>query len=188
MVFPSKYATHIWDTLYTVYIPDQLTLNKDYIRRFGVYITQNKQIDEMLKTNFVMVKIPIIKILEYFLDGIEIQIPSREDMIQIHKHIEAYLSEWREHIRTSVHGNIDAQNHKDLILSLEKLSKYIYEKAQPKEVLDNLFLRKENKIGIMNPMQQHMEMNKPIQKPDYQGIAMLIKRKNHTNENSGNRF
>lgn len=185
MTFPSKYATKIWDTLYTVYIPDQLTLNKDYIRKFGVHITQNKQIDEMLKTNFVLVKIPIIKILEYFLEGIEIQIPSREDMIQMHKDIENYLTEWKEYLRISIHGNIDAEKHKELILSLEKLSKYIYEKAKPSELLENLFLKKNNMFGIVTPLQMKDEASKPVTKPDYSGISNLIKKKTG---NRGSRF
>lgn len=177
MTFPSQYATKIWDSLYTVYIPEQLTLDKQYVRRFGVHITQNKQVDEMLKTNVILVKIPIIKILEYYLEGIEVQIPSREDMIQMHKDMELYLAEWREYLRTSIHGSMDAQNHKDLILSLEKLSKYIYEKARPTEVIDNLFINKKVNLGLMNPIQQHIEINKPIEKPDYNGISGLIKRK-----------
>ena len=187
MTFPSQYAPRIWDSIYRVYIPDFDTLDPNYIKRFGVYVTQDKQIDEMIKTNFIMVMIPVIRILEYYNQGVEIQIPSREDMIKMHKDIELYLSEWKEYLRVSIHGNMDAQNHKELITSLEKLSKYIYEKAKPKEVLENLFLKKENRIGLMNPLLLHVEENKPIEKPDYQGIANLIRKKKPIGD-SGGRF
>ena len=175
--FNSEHAPKIWDNLYTVYIPEQITLDPEHIRRYGTYITQNKQVDEMLKTNLTMVKIPIATILNYYDQGIEVQIPSREDMVTMHKHIELYLGEWKEYIRTSIHGNIDAQNHKDLITTLEKLSKYIYEKCKPREVIDNLFLNKKVNFGILNPIAQAEEKRKVVEKPDYQGIGQLIKKK-----------
>lgn len=188
--FASEHAPKIWNNLYTVYVPEQLTLDPEYIRRFGTHVTQNKQVDKMLETNLTMVKIPIIQILDYFDRGIEVQIPSREDMIQIHKHIELYLAEWKEYIRVSVHGHMDAQNHKELITCLEKLSKYIYAKAQPKEVIDNLFLHKKVNLGLLNPILQAEEERKVVEKPDYQGISNLVKnkRKAPNGGDSGGRF
>lgn len=177
MPFNSMHASKLWSNLYKVYIPEHGTLDPSYIRKFGVYVTQDKPIDEMLKTNFTMVMITPIRICEYFIEGIEIQIPSREDMIRMHKDIELYLSEWKEYIRTSIHGNMDAQNNKDLILALEKMSKTLYEKAKPSELLENLFLKKNNPLGLINPIQRHVEETKEIHKPDYSGIKHLIKKK-----------
>ena len=87
MSFTSEHADKIWNRLYRVYIPDLMTQNPDYIKKFGAHLTRNRAVDEMIKTNLILVMIPVIKILEYFEDGIEIQIPSREDMITMHKHI-----------------------------------------------------------------------------------------------------
>jgi len=177
MPFNSSSAKLLWDNLYTVYIPEQVTLNPEYIRRFGTYVTQNRRVDDMLKTNLTMVKIPIIDILGYYDQGIEIQIPSREDMVLMHKHIELYLGEWKEYLRISIHAGMDAQRHKDLITALEKLSKHIYEKCNPREVIDNLLLSNKIKIGLLNPLQEYEERNKPITKPDYVGIGRLISKK-----------
>lgn len=174
MPFPSRYATLIWDSLYTCLIPDNLTLNPDYIRKFGVYSTGNTKYDKILENSFNTVKIPIIKILEYYLQGIEIQIPSRDDLIKIHKDIELYLEEWRQHIKYDI--NLDIDSNKELIVSLEKLSKYIYNKANPREVIDNLFIQKKAGIGLMNPLQHHIEETKNINKPDYDSISKLIKK------------
>ena len=187
MTFPSMHAPRIWDNLYTVFIPDQVTQNPEHIRRFGTYVTQNKQVDKMLEDNLIMVKIPIIQILDYYDRGIEVQIPNREDMITMHKDIELYLGEWKEYLRVSVHGQIDAQNHKDLIMTLEKLSKHIYEKAKPREVIDNLFLSKRVQIGLVNPLVRVEEERKVVDKPDYSGIKQLIKRKPGGGD-SGGRF
>lgn len=188
--FISEHAPKIWNNLYTVYIPEQITLDPEHIRRFGTYITQNKQVDKMLENNMTLVKIPVSKILEYFDMGIEVQIPSRDDMIMMHKHIELYLAEWKEYIRVSVHGHMDAQNHKDLITTLEKLSKHIYEKAKPKEVIDNLFISKRVNLGLLNPILRAEEERKVVEKPDYVGIGRLVNKKRSpgNGSDSGGRF
>lgn len=173
MAFYSQYAPLIWDTLYNAYIPDQLTLNSDYVKKFGVYVSGNRTIDNMLSTNLTHVKIPVIKMLEYYDNGITIQIPSRDDMITIHKDIEKYLQEWKDNAKYAINNDLD--QHKQLLLSLEKLSKYIYEKAKPREVIDNLFMNRE--FAIVNPVQQQIENTKAINKPDYEGISKLIKSK-----------
>lgn len=174
MPFASRYATLIWDNLYICLIPDNITLNPDYIRKFGVYSTGNSKFDKMLENSFTTVKIPIIQMLEYYLQGIEIQIPSRDDLIKIHKDIELYLGEWKEHIKYDI--NLDINSNKELIVGLEKLSKVIYNKANPREIIDNLFIQKKVNIGLMNPLQQHIEENKEVKKPDYDGISKLIKK------------
>lgn len=173
MAFSSNFADRIWNKLYNVYVPDQVTLDPGYIKIRGTYVTGNKNIDQMLSNNFTNVMIPVISILEKFEDGIEVQIPSREDMITIHKDIELYLAEWREHIRYDI--NLDVQENKDLLLSLERLSKHIYEKAKPREVIDNLFLSK--KIGLINPIQEAEEKRKEVTKPNYDGIGSLVRSK-----------
>jgi len=173
MAFNSKYAHLIWDRIYTVLIPEIVTLDKGYISKFGYYNTGNKQIDKELFKHFTTVKIPINKILEYFNDGIEIQIPSREDMVEMHKNIELYLDEWREHIKYDI--NLQLGEYKDLILSLEKLSKTLYDKCKGSEVINNLF--NHTQIGIVSPLKKAEEGNKTINKPDYQGIKELVTKK-----------
>jgi len=173
-LFYSEHASLIWDRLYTVLIPDHLTMNPDYVRKFGVPLSGNKQVDAMMSVNFTTVKINVARILEYFIEGIEIQIPSRADMIQIHKDIEAYLTEWKDHIKYDINLKL-GEEEKRLILSLERLSKKLYDKAIPREVIDNLFLEK--RFGIVNPLQEAQIANKEPTKMDYEGISQLVKRK-----------
>lgn len=173
MSFHSVYADRIWMDLYGVMIPDYLTRNTDYIRKFGVPSSGVKEVDKMMGNNLTYVKIPIIKILEYYDGGMEVQIPSREDMLTMHKNIELYLDEWREHIRFDI--NSSASQHKQLILNLEKLSKLIYDKANGKELITNLFTIKD--FGLMNPLQVKIEEKKEVTKPDYQGIGELLRPK-----------
>ena len=169
MSFPSQHADRIWEDLYNALIPDFVTMNRDYIRRFGVPSSGNKEIDKMMSSNVTFVKIPIIKILEYFENGIDVQIPSRADMIAIHKNIELYLDEWRKHLVYDI--NLDRGRHKDLLLSLEKLSKLIFDKAHPKEVVDRTLQSKG--FGLQAPMRKEKEVE--LVKPDYSGISSLLK-------------
>ncbi len=169
MSFHSVYADRIWKDLYSVYVPDFVTMNRDYIRKFGVPSSGNKDIDKMMATNTTFVKIPIIKILEYFENGVEVQIPSRPDMINIHKHIEDYLSEWREHIKYDI--NLNRMEHKTLLLGLERLSKLIYDKAYPKEVVTSPL--SPQAFGLVNALHKHKPTE--LSKPDYNGISALLK-------------
>lgn len=175
MVFKSKYAPLIWDRLYTVFIPDHLTLNPDYIKIFGTHVTGDKGIDGMLSNALTQVMIPIIQIVEYFDNGIEIQIPSREDMLQIYKDIELYLGEWKYYVQHDI--NLDVREYKGLLNSLEKLSKHIYDKARPSELITNLFAK--TNLGISNRLAEYEEKVKASksQKPDYEGISKLIRTK-----------
>ena len=178
MSFRSKYAHLIWDRLYDCLIPDHVTLHPEYLKRFGTYVTGDKNIDTMVANNFTRVKINVATILTYFEDGVEVQITSREDMIQMHRDIEAYLAEWQEHLKYDI--NLSVHEHKDMLLSLEKLSKEIYRKAAPREVIDNLFTKKDLGLGLMNPLQAIQEQRKEVSKPDYQGISQLIRSKTKT--------
>lgn len=173
MAFPSQHATKIWDRLYDVRIPDQITLNPAYIKKFGTHVTGDKKVDAMLATNKTHVKIPVIMILQYFEDGMEVEIPSREDMIQMHKDMEAYMGEWRDHLKYDI--NLDVHKNREFLLSLEKLSKHIFDKAKPKELVDNLF--KKQTFGLMNPLAQIEEEKREVQKPDYEGISKLVRSK-----------
>ncbi len=123
--------------------------------------------------NFTTVKIPVIKILEYFDNGVEVRILSRPDMIQIHKDIEAYLGEWRDYLRVAI--NLSLHESKDMLLGLEKLSKHIYEKAKPREVIDELINRKS--FGIMNPVEARRLEKQEVVKPSYEGIGKLLKQR-----------
>lgn len=183
MAFLSQYAHLIWERLYTVDIPDTLTLNPDYIRKFGVLVSGDKKIDEALSNLYVTVKIPIIRILEYYLNGIDVRIKRREDLIEIHKNIELYLEEWRAHLTHDV--NIDYNEYKDLLNGLEKLSKHIYNKLNTRELISDLFSYKN--IGIVNRIKEVEEQTKEIKKPNYEGISSLIKRHSQAKKKN-NRF
>lgn len=173
MSFASQYATLIWDVLYDVSVPDQLTQSPEYLKRFGAHVTGNREVDAMLARNTTHVKIPVAKILSYYLDGIEITIHSRDDMLKIHKDIELYLGEWQQHLKYDI--NLEVNKNKALILGLEKLSKELYSKAKPREVINKLFDK--SQFGLYSPLDKAEEEKKEHQKPDYEGIGQLVRSK-----------
>ena len=175
MTFASKYAPLIWNRLFTVKVPDIVTMNPEYIKKFGVYISGDREVDEIMTNNLVMVKISIAKIVEYYEDGVQVQIPSREDMITIHKNIELYLGEWKEYLSTSI--NLNVNTHKGFILLLEKLSKEIYNKISSREMVNNLFTKPKVTTALDNPFTEHERYVDAISrdKPDYDGIGELVR-------------
>ena len=173
MSFPSEYAHLIWDKLYTCRIPDQVTQRSDYLSKFGAYVTGDKKIDSMLSTATTQVMIPVATILSYFEDGVQVEILKREDMIQMHKDIELYLGEWKGQIKYNI--NVDVVKHKAFLLSLEKLSKHIHGRAKDRDIVDNLFLKPS--FGLRNPSVIMEEERKPMTRPDYEGIAALVRSK-----------
>ena len=176
MAFYSQHAPRIWEDLYTALIPDQVTMNPSYVRVFGTYTSGHKEVDRMMENNLTTVKIPIIKMLEYFDNGVTVQIPERKSMLEIHRNIEMYLGEWRHHIHTAI--NSDLVEHKDLVMNLEKFSKLIYDKAMANEVVSNPMLSAQ--IGLLNPLVRLQLEQEVHTKPDYEGIGRLIRQKTKT--------
>lgn len=175
MSFPSQYAPKIWNYLYDVEIPDELTLNPDYVKLFGVTRTGIKEYDTILANQFIHVKIPIIKIVEYFLAGIEVRIKGRDKLIEIYKNVTGYLEEWRAYLR--YHINHDEEQYRELLTSLEKFAKYLHDKLGTNELLDQLFIKKS--FGIENPLvkkEKALEL-KDLPKPKYEGLSKLTQNK-----------
>lgn len=173
MSFYSQHADKIWNNLYTVCIPDAMTMNPDYTRIFGVPISGCEQIDKDMVNQYTTVKIPIITIMSYFEEGIVVMIPSREDMLDMHRAIDLYLSEWTEYLRTSI--NDDGSEHKDLISGLDKMSKLIYGKAAAKEIGASLFPAQ--RFGLVNPLQASLAKQEDPVKPNYNSITELLKKR-----------
>lgn len=122
--FDSHYAHKLSDNLYLCYVPDEATLDVDYIRTFGVPSTGFKDADEQLSSRKAKVMLNVSSILTYFMDGIDITIPNDDDIIEMHKNITGYLDEWREHLRTDI--NIRVTEYSEFLRGLEELNEALY--------------------------------------------------------------
>jgi hypothetical protein len=171
-MFKSEHAHLIWDRLYNAYIPDAATQDTEFTRKFGVRLSGDRKIDADIGKYTTHVMIPIIKIVEYFDDGIPVQIPNRDDMLEMNDSITKYLEEWKHAMKYDIHLT---QIPKPLLASLDKFCKYVYGKATAKEIvgskLDSL------RFGIPNRMDPLPESTRFPVKPDYEGISKLIRQK-----------
>lgn len=173
--FPSRYAPAIWDQLYRVMIPEHANLDIDYVKTRGVYITGDRQMDKILKGVKKQVMIPIVRIVEYYNEGVPVEIIDRKDMIEIHKNIEGYLQEWREQLQYTL--NMGNKIPKEFLLSLERVSKIIYNKAKATEVNENIISGLN--FGLKSSLNEieNKEKVADLPKPDYEGITDLVKTK-----------
>lgn len=173
--FTSHYAPMLWDRVYSVVIPEYVNQDSDYLNRWGHHITGDKKVDNILKGRKKTIMISVIKMAQYQSEGIPIALTNREDMIEIHKNIEGYLAEWKEHLQYSL--NPGANTPKDLLLALEKLSKIIYEKASIIEVNSSIIERMSFGLKSTMDVVQDQERIKQMDKTDYVGISELFKKK-----------
>ena len=175
-MFASEYADRIWNEKYTVRIPDYVTLSDDYIRVWGTPTHENPKYANMMSTNYTTVMLSIIKITHYFIEGYNVLIPSRDDMLKMHRTIEGYLNEWKEYTRNSINQKTD--EYKPMLADLERVSKYIYAKATSEEVFADT-IKSKPRIGLQNPLMKLREsqISTIPDKPEYEGLSILFKKK-----------
>lgn len=173
MSFYSTHAPKIWEHLFNVNIPDLVTQNPAYLKKFGHPVTGIEELDSLRTNEYISVMVPIIRIAEYYSEGIVVEVPSRADMLRIHTNIELYLNEWKAYIQNSINKDLDS--HKDMITALENLSRLIHGKAGGKELILKAFARAP-RFGIVNPLQEQKVANAPVNKPEYEGISEMIRR------------
>ena len=166
MPFQSQYADRIWNEPFEVSIPDVLTMNRDYIRKFGVHVTGKKDIDSKITKNFTNVMIPIIKIAEYFDDGIEVRIHGRENLVKIFNLLNGYLDEWANYAKYSINASIDS--NRELLAVLDKLTKIIYNKLDSTEYY--VSIKPSITFGLTSPLGKKEEISK---KPNYIDLEIL---------------
>lgn len=122
--FPSQYAYSIRENIYQCLIPDEATLDPEYIRIYGVHSTGFKDADQQLANRQSRVMITIPTMLSYYLSGIDITIVEEEDIIDIHRLITGYLDEWRYHLENDV--NIRVTEYADMLRGFEEFNEELY--------------------------------------------------------------
>ncbi|MEM5804223.1 MAG: hypothetical protein QW350_05820 [Candidatus Aenigmatarchaeota archaeon] len=176
-MFNSKYAKEIWVRRYVVRIPDYLTLEKEYIKNRGVYVTSDKNINSMVSSSYTTVAIPIIRMVEYFSEGHNILIPKREDMVNIYTNIVKYLDEWRDFLKYSINSNIkNNEEIKTLLTSLDKFAREIHKRLNYKEIEGGKPSELSGKFGFITTfdkisIQERLSISPP---PKYNSITELI--------------
>jgi len=175
MSFPSKYASTIWERIYPCLIPQEYTYDDDYIKRRGIIQTPDKKINAILSKEKVQVYLTVAQMVDYFTEGVSIELLDRKTMLEIYRNIQAYIDEWKDYIQHSINANKD--NNKEMLLAFDKFSKVIYDKASAHEIMQGVVQRVN--FGMKGTMAKIIEeqriQNTP--KPDYDSIAEYLKSK-----------
>lgn len=174
-MFESRYVDEIFKKTYVCSIPDHLTLDDDYIRIRGVPTSHNRVVADMMSTSFIDVRITIVEILNYFMNGIEVRIPTRDKLIEIHTNIEGYLTEWRSYLQGSI--NSRHTKYTDMLNDLEAMSKSIYNRLNKNEVATKITRKEDIGFGMRSLLFDKLAQNQVEDKPDYDGISKIIKSK-----------
>lgn len=171
--FRSDYAHRLNENLYVCYVPDEATLDRDYIETFGVPSTGFEDVDEQLSTRKCKVMIPVFMILDYYLKGIDITIPDDDDIIEIHKNITGYLNEWREHLETDI--NIRVTEYADLLRGLEELNMALYGMLDYSEYKETLPKQEEFYIPSLLSRVENKREEMPSYKDKYDTIVSVLR-------------
>lgn len=123
--FESRFAEYILENIYRCTVPDNATRTEGYLDLVGSPSTGFAEYDREIRNTRVSVVVNIPTILEYYLNGIDVDIPSPDDRLEIHKLIVGYLDEWRYHIANSI--NVRVTEHDKFLKDLEELSRALYE-------------------------------------------------------------
>lgn len=173
-MFKSRYADNIWKTLYPVTIPNYADRTREDLEITGVRLTGISKVDAAVRNSRKEVHIPIIKMVEYHIEGVPLSIAKRETLIAVNRDLSNYLEEWREYISTKFHGKIDSANQK-LLRDLESFAKRIYEHMTAIELMPIMIPKLQ--IGIQAPVViLTEEEKKEKEKPKFESIINLARR------------
>jgi len=175
MSFPSQYASKIWDQIYPCMIPQQYTYDDDYIKLRGIIQTPDKKINDILSKEKVQVYLTIAQMVDYFTEGVVVELLDRKTMLEIYRNLQGYIEEWKNYLQSSINASKD--KHKDMLIAFDKFAKVIYDKASAHEIMQDRI--KNINFGMRSTMAKIKEEQK-IQntpKPDYESIAEYLRSK-----------
>lgn len=124
---PRDTTVGIWDYLYKVRIPDLQSRSVEDIRENGVRITGVEHIDKAMSKNKRTVYINIDEMVEYYRNGVPIQVIDPKDTKAIYDAISKHIYAWQDYIKNGV--NLGSAPIEDLIL-MDQFANTVYEHAK----------------------------------------------------------
>jgi hypothetical protein len=156
-------------------IPQEYTYDDDYIKRRGIIQTPDKKLHSVLSKEKVQVYLTVAQMVDYFTEGVTVELLDRKTMLEIYKNIQGYIDEWKNHLQYSINSN--KENNKEMLIAFDKFSKTIYDKASASEIMQGVVQRVN--FGMRSTVAKIREEQK-IQnapKPDYDAISEYLKTK-----------
>lgn len=161
---------YLWEILFRCKVPQLATTSETYYRIFGSPTTGDAAIDRELQNQWIDTMIPIVKMVEYFNQGITIRVVNYADTKIIYDYIQRHLELWLDNVQ---HGlNIGNAPVEDLI-AMDKFASTVFNHAKhqyEKVDVKSSFMRALDGLGFRSPDQilppKHLPAYTPTQQEE----------------------
>lgn len=140
----------LWDKLFLVRIPQLHSMTIDYMKTYGTYITGDKEIDNELSKQWMTTYLPIVKMVNYYREGVQIKIVNRDDIKTIYECISRHLIAWKDMLERGI--NIGDAPIDDLI-AMDEFANDVYEYAKYNfrgGIIDSILATSLSNISVIN--------------------------------------
>lgn len=95
-MFESEWSVWLEEPIYPVIVNDLLSMNPEWIRKFGIPSTNNHDLDRSAASRSAIVSINLNTMIAYKQDGLSINVPleHRDNIREMHKALTGYLMDW----------------------------------------------------------------------------------------------
>lgn len=157
----------IWDRSFRCLVSQKQTTSEDYYRIFGQRSTGSKKHDKAIPDQYVDTYISIAKMIEYFNQGVTIQVYNYDDTKTIYEIIERHLRRWKNQFAYGI--NIGDAPVQDLI-AMDEFANKIYDKAKyliKPDIINSLAVQQMTSLSSLSrssfykSVQDHKEKTNP---------------------------
>lgn len=173
MVDTTKY---LWDYLFKVRVPQMAATSIDYMRMYGSYTTQCKEIDQTLQQQWITTMLSVSQMVDYFKEGVQIRVVQYSDIKTIYEYISDHLQAWRIRLERGI--NIGDAPIEDLI-AMDQFANTVYEHAKhqfTREIANSLLARNMSTVTQFN---RHNFFRPTLPTTTAEGVVNELTRINH---------
>lgn len=150
VVYETDTTAVLWDQLFMVRVPYSATLTETDINMFGTPTVFDKDADRRIMSAPTTIMIPIVKIIEYYKQGVNVRFVNRADVLTIYNAVQTHLEKWAKQIKSGL--NVGNAPVADLVLMDEFAGKlHQFAKHDLSEISSNCSLsRNLDSIGFVD--------------------------------------
>lgn len=95
-------AAPLWERSFMCKVPQLQTTSIEYLQRFGMVSSGDKNIDRELANQLITTFLPIHQLAEYHRDGVPVYMCRRDDLEVIYDLVDKHLHAWKMHMGTGL--------------------------------------------------------------------------------------
>lgn len=117
----------LWDYLYQVRIPQLALLTENELRIQGLPTTGDRSIDRELANQLIVVYIPVVTMVKYFIEGHVVRLVKSNEVKTIYDHLQRHLELWAG----TMHGSLNSSNAPiDELRAMNRFASSLFEYAR----------------------------------------------------------